>query len=61
MKFYIKDILTDIIYIYVCVRINYMCVYENVKFSSTRPTSRVNLLSLKCELIFNLYICVFTF
>ena len=25
----------------------------NVKFSSTRPTSRVNLLSLECELIFN--------
>jgi hypothetical protein len=23
----------------------------NVKFSSTRPASRVNLLSLKCELI----------
>jgi hypothetical protein len=35
------------ILLYICT-----CVRMNVKFSSTRPTSRVNLLSLECELIF---------
>ena len=38
------------IYIYVCV-----CVCMNVKFSSTRPTSRVNFLSLECEQLIYAY------